>query len=615
MFQTIKSKIVLSYSVLVILTLIVAIIAIFQFSNIDRTIDIVLKRNYRNVVWVEGLLESIERQNNAQLYILSNETPTGERIFKEYKNTFSAIMGNLRNSYVKNQDRRNIIDTMNLYFEFYIFATDSLTKIVKTGKKDLAQAFYFNTLEPVFQVLREKCFILLEKNQEDMEQTFSLAKEITTGSILIVLIASILSVAFATFAVWLFSQYLIQPLLKLINTIQQIRGGKLDFKLEPPSGDEIGELTEELKMMMNRLQRYESMNIDLIIAEKKKSESIVESISEAIIVTDKKNNIILINKIAEEIFDVTIETALNKNIKEVISNNKIFDWIQKVIETKKPLSVDTTPYLALGKEEDKKYYRPKLTPMLSATGDVLGVVTILQDVTRFKELDRLKSDFMATISHEFRTPLTSISMSIDILNQEILGPLSQKQKELLESTNEDLKRLRKMAKELLELSRLEAGREIVKKEFSSINEIVEFTLKPLWLPFEDKEVSLNINIENDLPNIFVDKSQISTVLTNILNNALKYTNPGGTVSLEVKRIDENILFKITDTGRGIPEEHQTMIFDKFYQFKESVETSPGSVGLGLAISKEIVESYNGKIWVESKLGKGSSFMFTIPIKS
>lgn len=615
MFQTIKSKIVLSYTVLVILTLIVAIIAIFQFSNLDRTIDIVLKRNYRNVVWVEGLLESIERQNSAQLYILTNEIQTGERLFKEYKNSFLTIMGNLKNAYENDNKKRAIIDTMSVYYEFYIFATDSVTKLVKQRKYDVAQAFYFNTLEPVFQVLREKSFILLESNQEDMQKTFSVAKDITTGSILVVLIASILSVAFAIFAVWLFSHYLIQPILKLIDVIQQIRGGKLEFKLEPPSGDEIGDLTEELKMMMIRLQRYESMNIDMIIAEKKKSESIVESISEAIIVTDKYSNIILINRIAEEIFEVNPEEVLNKNIKDVINNNKICEWIQKVINTKKPLSIDTTPYIALGKGEEKKYYRPKLTPMLNPAGEILGVVTILQDVTRFKELDRLKSDFMATISHEFRTPLTSISMSIDILNQEILGPLSDKQKELLQSTNEDLKRLRKMAKELLELSRLEAGREIVNKEISSVKEIIDFTIKPLWLPYQNKGVALIIDIEEELPKIFVDKVQISTVLTNILNNALKYTNSGGTVTINVSKEEDNILFKITDTGRGIPEEHINMIFDKFYQFKESVESTPGSVGLGLAISKEIVESYNGRIWVESKLGKGSSFMFTIPIKS
>lgn len=615
MFQTIKSKIVLSYTILVILTLFVSVTAIFQFANIDKTIETVLQRNYRNVVWVGDLLEALERQNSAQLYILNNEIETGQRLFNDYKSGFISTIGNLKNSYANNTTKRAIIDTMNLYYDFYTFATDSMKNMVLNKKSDAAYSFYFNNLEPQFRILRDKIFFLSESNHDDMQSTFLLAKDITRTATVILMIASILTVAFAIFAVWIFSRFIIRPLLKMIDVIQQIRGGKLDFKLEPPSGDEIGELTEELKMMMSRLQRYESINIDLIIAEKKKSESIVESISEAIIVTDNLFKIILINRVAEAIFNVTLENSLNKHVKEALGENKLYDWIQKVVSSKKPLSIDTTPYIALGTEEEKKYYRPRLTPMLNQSGEVLGVVTILQDVTRFKELDKLKSDFMATISHEFRTPLTSISMSIDILNQEILGTLSEKQKELLNSTNDDLKRLRKMAKELLELSRLEAGREIIKKEITTISEILDFTLKPLWLPFKDKEVTLKVEIPEETPSIFVDKSQIATVITNILNNALRYTNRGGNVVIRVTYNPSEIIVSISDTGRGIPDEHKDMIFDKFYQFKEAVDSTPGSVGLGLAISKEIVESYNGKIYVESTIGKGSTFIFTIPLKN
>ena len=615
MFQTLKSKITLTYTILVLLTLFVSITAIFQFSLIDKTIDSVMKQNYRDVVWVETLIESVERQNSAQLYILNGEAAIGQKIFTEYKNTFQITMGNLNNSYETGTYKKALIDTIGSYYDFYVFATDTLRKIIKNKNPVVAQAFYFNNLEQTFRTLREKSFILLDANQADMQNTFAVAKNITSGASLAVLIATILSVLSAIFAAWIFSKYLIQPLLKMIDVIQQIRGGKLDFKLEPPSGDEVGELTEELKMMMMRLQRYESINIDLILAEKKKSESIVESILEAIIVTDNKYKIILLNRIAEEIFDVNMENSIDRHIKEVIGENKIFEWIQKVVTTQKPLSIDTTPYIALGHDENKRYFRPKLTPMIGQSGEVLGVVTILQDVTRFKELDKLKSDFMATISHEFRTPLTSLSMSIDILNQEILGTLSDKQKELLLSTNDDLKRLRKMAKELLELSRLEAGRENIKKEIISVNEIVEFTLKPLWLPFNNKGVSLEVEIDEDVPEMYVDKTQISTVITNILNNALRYTNKGGNVLINITKTVEDVCFTISDTGRGIPDEHKEMIFDKFYQFKEAVDSTPGSVGLGLSISKEIIESYNGKIWVDSKLGVGSSFMFSIPIKN
>jgi signal transduction histidine kinase len=262
----------------------------------------------------------------------------------------------------------------------------------------------------------------------------------------------------------------------------------------------------------------------------------------------------------------------------------------------------------------RSYFRPKLTKIFTTEGSLYGVVTLLQDVTQFKELDRMKSDFIATLSHEFRTPLTSINMSVDILNQGILGPLNDRQKDLINSTKEDCFRLTKLARELLQLSKLESGKLQLKDEELDVRAVVEFSLHPLQVQFQEKNVRLITEIDRDTPRLLADEQQISWVITNLVTNALKYTGPGGTVTVRAKPREDAVLFEVEDTGVGIAQEHLQEIFARFVQVKPGGGSTPGSVGLGLAIAKEIVEAYGGTIWAESQPGKGSIFSFVLPLR-
>jgi signal transduction histidine kinase len=270
--------------------------------------------------------------------------------------------------------------------------------------------------------------------------------------------------------------------------------------------------------------------------------------------------------------------------------------------------------LEFDRGEKRSYFRPKITKIPDGSGGLYGVVTLLQDVTQFKELDRMKSDFIATLSHEFRTPLTSINMSVDILNQGILGPLNSKQKELMDSTREDCTRLTKLARELLQLSKLESGKLQMRDEQLNLRSVVESSLRPLQLQFQGKDVRLSIAIPSGLPVLVADEQQISWVITNIVTNALKFTDSGGQVCVRAEEKDGSILVEVEDTGHGIAEENLGKIFDKFVQVKQISDATPGSVGLGLAIAKEIVEAYGGRIWAKSEVGKGSTFSFVLPLR-
>jgi NtrC-family two-component system sensor histidine kinase KinB len=224
----------------------------------------------------------------------------------------------------------------------------------------------------------------------------------------------------------------------------------------------------------------------------------------------------------------------------------------------------------------------------------------------------MKSDFIATLSHEFRTPVTSIGMSVDILNRGILGPLNDRQKELINSARQDCVRLTKLARELLQLSKLESGKAQLRNEELDPGVAMEQILRPLQVQFTEKGVALETDLPASLPHLLVDEQALASVLTNLATNALKHTEPGGTVTVRAREDDGALLVSVCDTGHGIPPEYLGSIFDRFVQVKHASESTPGSVGLGLAIAKEIVEAYGGSIWAESEPGRGSSFHFRIP---
>jgi signal transduction histidine kinase len=203
-------------------------------------------------------------------------------------------------------------------------------------------------------------------------------------------------------------------------------------------------------------------------------------------------------------------------------------------------------------------------------------------------------------------------MGIDILSQEVVGSMNQRQKDLLVAAKDDSERLRKLVKELLDLSKLESGKYEMKKELVDFRRLVADAVRPLRLPFEEKQIHLEIDIPDNLPALSADSHQLNWVVTNLLSNALRWTDTGGKVQLTAKEENKGLLVTVADTGHGIPEENLEIVFDKFVQLKSSTETTPGSVGLGLAIAREVVEAHGGRIWIESKVGIGSTFFFTLP---
>ena len=607
---SLRYKIGLSYFVIVVIGLATSAFAIYNFSNLRDTFSLMLHDNYESVRAAQNMFKALGGQENAQLSMLIQDNDA----YFQFSTNRSNFLGWLEKAKQGSLNDREkvVLDRITQDSYRYTQLTDSLYHLLQMNRQTIAATeFRTRLIIPVARSLKDGCFEYLEINQDAMTLTEEKLNQLASDATITVITISIVAVFLSFFTSVRFTRSIILPAEKLTRSVRKISSGQLNQKIDVNTDDEIGELSREFNKMTERLRTYEQMNIQQLIAEKKKSETIVASIADPVIVTDENGVLVLMNQAAAAVFDVRGADWQGKPVRDVVVNQSWAEMLE-LGGTKRIEQEHRDPLFAFTRNDLKLYFRPRQATIVDEYGNIQGVVTLLQDVTRFKDLDRMKSEFIATVSHELRTPLTSLSMGIDILSQEVVGSINQRQKDLLVAAKDDSERLRKLVKELLDLSKLESGKYELKKELVDFRRLVADAVRPLRLPFEEKQIQLEFNIQEHLPALSADPHQLTWVITNLLSNALRYTDTGGKVQLTAKEENQGLLITVADTGHGIPQENLETVFDKFVQVKSSTETTPGSVGLGLAIAREVVEAHGGRIWVESQMGVGSTFFFTFP---
>jgi PAS domain S-box-containing protein len=607
-FNSLRFKIGSAFVFLIVINASVSIWAIYNFTKLSNALNGIFNENFPNVIAVENMTRSVQRHEHAISRLLNRDILNGRVELEQAKEEFSrAFKLSSQSKTVPVAD--SILDNIYSTYEGYALLTDTLMAYVEAGKYDQAKIFYYNTLRPFFQRLSDNCFWLVEENQKELDRIAKQTKQTTNEATVAVLLASIAAVVLSSMTMLQFTKRIIEPAEKLTRTVNQIGRGRLDLKIDVQTQDEIGELSREFNKMTERLRKYEAMNIEKILQEKQKSETIVENISDAIIVCDADEKFQMVNTSAGTLFNLDELSVLGKPINEVLLDSRISDILRNPSHS----SYANQPYSLFKVQGREVYLRPRVSIISFAHGGKGGVVLVLQDVTQLKELDKAKSDFMAMVSHEFRTPVTSINMGVDILRQNLLGPLTPAQSELLDSFKQDCDRLTKLVRDLLQISKLESGRLERHEELVDFKKVIEAVIQTTQLQYKGKRVRLKVSLEEELPPLVGDEQHFTWVVSNLLSNALKYTDSGGSVEIIAQRNGNDVIVQVRDTGKGIPQEYQDKIFDKFVQIKQTFDTTPGSVGLGLSIAKDIVEIYGGKIWVESEVGKGSMFSFRLPV--
>lgn len=490
----------------------------------------------------------------------------------------------------------------------------TLQRKADQSKLKEAQNFYLEEVMPQFEKIKTETRDLLLVNQNHMKTAQEKANDSAVKAVYSTAIFSVIATIFAILFGIYISNLIIKPVKELTATVKEIAAGNLDHEIKMDTKDEIGQLAHEFNSMTERLKEFEEMNVGKVIEEKNKSEAIVKSISNPLLVTDEENKVQLMNPKAEELFDLNEDNIVETHFLESIDEDRIFDLITETLDSGEEQVGKNNEVITFKPDNnDSKghYFRINTTPVSDREGNTNLVVTLLEDITHLKEVDQMKSEFVSMVSHEFRTPLTSMNMGINMLLEENIGEINEEQKELLEVAKEDCEHLNNLVDDLLDLSKIESGEIDLEFDAVAVKKIFEASIQPFMTQAEEQGVDLITEETNGLE-VYADFNKITWVITNLIGNALRYTGKGDKIKLLADKKGHKMHISVADTGEGIPKEYRHKIFKKFVRVGDDKDEETGT-GLGLAISKEIIEAHGGRIWVESEVGEGSIFTFTLKL--
>ena len=380
------------------------------------------------------------------------------------------------------------------------------------------------------------------------------------------------------------------------------------------------QLSSNIERLQNDLEKLESLKEQhkRIVIEKERVENIISHMAEGLVVVDSDGKILMMNPAAGRLLNLNKEEAAGKALRDTIKDEHLLTFTK---DLRPDSEGNLTKEIELFSPDDstKRVLRTSSAVVKNQDDNTVGMVTVLNDITRQKELEKLKSDFVANVSHELRTPLVVIQQSLSILTSELTEKLNDDQKKFFDNTQNNLSRLRNLINGLLDIASIEAGKFKLKLGIFDINEVVRAVVEFLDKWAKTKNITLEAKLLPSKNEILMDKDRITQVITNLVGNAIKFTPEAGKISVVLnERIpddtfrQESIEVSVIDNGPGIESKDLGRIFDKFEQAGAAQPASGGGTGLGLAIAKEIVQMHKGKIWVESEVGKGSRFSFLIP---
>lgn len=562
----IKTKLTLGLGLLFTLIVFLGGIAAVYIHFLKLDTRNILHDNYNSLLYAKSMLRALDQEEDSRLFHFEEQLKKQE--------------GNATELGEKEMNK-----TLRNYFEIY--------KSKGQHPEDLLQ-------------IRAWLIEVMEMNMQAIELKSELANKTAVQATIWIAIAGVACFAIALGLLVNLPSNIADPIQKLTLSIKQIAGSNYKERVFLDKNDEFGELAQSFNTMAQKLEEYNSSHLAKLMRQKKRIEALINSMSDVVIGLDENMQVIFVNEEACKVLGLSEEEMVGKSSKDIAIYHDLMRMLLKEINVN---SVEKEPLKIIYNDKenyfDKQFLHIELTPTGEEHKELVGYMMILKNITEFKELDTAKTRFIATVSHEFKTPIASMKMSLQLLKNERVGHLNEEQKILADSIQDDAGRLLKITSELLNLTQIESGKIALHKKPCLLDQVIQDAVEANHIQAEQKHIQLKVDLPLVLQPLQLDLEKTIWVLTNLIANAINYSHESSVVHIEISQSETATTIRVKDEGMGIPPEYLDRIFDRYFRVPS---THREGTGLGLAISKEIIEAQGGSISVSSEYGVGSTFI-------
>ncbi len=571
--MNIKTKLSLGLVFLFTVILLVGGIGIFYLNELSVDSKNIIKDNYESLEYMQQIRHAVD---SFQI----NPVKSKEAWEKAIK---------LQQQNITEDQEQEATDQLNLFLDQF-----------QTNQSDSVGARIRIAIDAIVDVNMKA---IIRKN----DVALNTAEQAKLYVIVIVTICFLISFSFIVN----FPGYIANPISQLTASIKAIAGKNYEERLHFNRSDEFEELAQAFNSMAEKLDEYEHSNLANLLFEKKRIETIINRMHDPIVGLNERHRIIFANTEALELLNMEEKDIVGRYAPDIaVTNDLLRNLIKGVIIEN---GLHTEGLIKIYAHHRESYFEREIIPIsFNPTGEKtsvpIGTVILLRNVTSFKELDLAKTNFIATISHELKTPIASLQMGATLLQDKRVGELNDEQAKIVQTVTDETNRLMKITGELLDMAQVESGNIKINLQQTSPTEVIEHAVEALKFQAEQRHVKMEVQLDDKLPFIRADKDKTTWVLINLLTNALRHSPENSQVLVQCRKQLDTVKFSVQDFGLGIEPRHKERLFDRFYQVPNS---NKKGTGLGLSISKEFIEAQGGDIYVESELGKGSTFSFVL----
>lgn len=602
--RSLRARIKLGFAAVTIALALVAAVALASLARLGREIETILRENYRSVIACVDMKEALERQDSAAQFAASGHDGAARATLASQRGAFAQAFAREARNLTMPGERERVREIDALYRD-YVAAVDLALAAPAATRGDA----YFRELLPRFTRLKDAVHVVMRMNQSGMEAADRAAKDVARRGIAVTVsvgaLALLIALAFAT----RLPRAIVRPVQTLADAARSVGVGELDVTIADPGLSELAPLVEAFHRMLEKLRAYRESSLGELLEARDLANSTVRCLLDPVVVFAEDGSILLTNEAAATTFG--LEAGREPDAEGAVA--RVFAQAREgVLARGAPVAPRNLAEAVPWRDRyGERFFLVRAAPLRG--GHEAGrVIVVAQDVTRLRRIDELKSDMVATVSHEFKTPLTSLRMATHLLLEPGTGPLTGDQREVVTTARDETERLRALVDELLDLVRIETEAGALHRVLVEPRRLLQVAVEAHRALAADKGVALAIEEGADAPSVSVDPEKLGIVLANLVSNAVRHTPAGGRVTLGMAVVEGALRLHVRDVGGGVAPQDLTRLLERNAGARGGIAHT-GRKGLGLTIAQEIVLQHGGELVAESALGVGSTFTVVLPV--